>query len=147
MDFMSILRMVSIAGAAVQTVSSVLSNEQMATSIKALMPPDILGQVEDYASKAFAAVQPALRAVAAIQTIISPDKNKTIQGGLNVAAQALGVTLPPLVVDGDYGPKTREMAMAVQKALVEKLGIKLAVDGWWGQLSAAALQIFMQGAK
>lgn len=143
MDFMQIFQWVSIASSVIQTVQSGLSNDTIATQVKAILPANIYAEIITEASKIFSAVKPALQAVAVLQTAL-PDKNKAAQAAMNLGKVALGVTLPDLVVDGTYGAKTQEMATAIQKALAAKLGITLASDGWWGQLSIAALQMFMQ---
>ena len=145
MDFMQIFQWISIATSVIQTIQSGLSNDALATQIKAILPSNIYDEIIATASKIFAAVNPALQAVAVLQTSL-PDKNKAAQAAMNLGKIALGVTLPDLVVDGAYGPKTAEMATALQQALVGKLGssIKVPVDGWWGQLSNTALQLFMQ---
>jgi hypothetical protein len=96
-----------------------------------------------YAGTFFETVKPVFQVLAAVQTAISPDRNKTVQGLLNVVNDKMGLGLAPLVVDGDYGPKTKAMALAVQR----KLGGDVVADGWIGQVSLGALQIFMQGAK
>ncbi len=140
MDFMTLLRLVPVVVTVIDTVRSGLTNDAIAGSLKTLLPANLLGDIQKYAEIAFNLVKPALQVVAAVQTSIDPNRNKTIQNLLNVANEKMGLGLVPLVVDGDYGPKTKEMALAVQR----KLGGDVVADGWIGQMSLAALQGFMQ---
>ncbi len=139
MDFGTIFKAVTTAISVINTVQSGLSNEAVANTIKGLIPGDWFAQAQAWAGSIFDKVKPALQVVAAVQTTIDPNKNKTIQGMLNLANEKMGLGQAPLVVDGIYGPKTKAMALAVQ----QKLGGDVVADGWVGQITLAALEIYM----
>lgn len=147
MDLGAIIGYVGIALKVISAVQSGLSNDAVAAAVKSVIPGDLFGQVQAWAAKLFDKVNPALQVVAAVQTSIDPDKNKTVQNLLNVANTNMKLGLAPLVVDGVYGPKTKEMAAAVQKKLAADLKLEVVVDGWAGQLTQFALQTWMQQNK
>jgi len=67
---------------------------------------------------------------AAATTMFDPIRVKWLQTALNI----LG-TNPPLEVDGEYGPMTKDAVLQFQKAH------DLVADGWAGDLTHAALQL------
>ena len=53
-----------------------------------------------------------------------------------------------LVVDGQYGPKTKKaLVMALQKCLLEIYGCKIKVDGSFGPETKAACRLVAKGDK
>lgn len=144
MDFASLLKIVPIIISVIDTVrnltASGATNEGIAGVLKNIIPANIFAQIQSYAQGLFDNVKPALQVVAAVQTSIDPNRNKTIQNLLNTANDVMKLGVAPLAVDGDYGPKTKEMAIAVQR----KLGGDIVADGWIGSVSLSALQLYMQ---
>jgi murein L,D-transpeptidase YcbB/YkuD len=67
---------------------------------------------------------------AAASTMFDPVRIKWLQTALNV----LGAT-PPLDVDGEYGPMTKDAVLLFQKVH------DLVADGWAGDTTHAALQL------
>jgi hypothetical protein len=67
---------------------------------------------------------------AAASTMFDPIRAKWLQTALNI----LGAN-PPLDVDGEYGPTTKDAVLAFQKTH------ELVADGWAGDLTPAALQL------
>lgn len=119
------------------------TNDFIANALKGMIPAEALPFVQEWAGTLFTSVKPGLQILAAVQTSFDPDRNKTIQNLLNTANDFMKLGLAPLVVDGYYGPKTQEMAKAVQR----KLGGDVVADGWIGTISLGALQVFMQQGK
>jgi len=140
MDFSAFLKWIPIAIQLFNAVRSTVSNSDLSNAIKDIVPADQYNAWQAAAKRIFDSVDPALQVAAAVSVAVDPDKNKTIQGLLNIANAKMSLGLPNLVVDGVYGAKTREMAAAVQK----KLGGDVVVDGWFGMLSLAALEIWMK---
>lgn len=139
MDFMALLKLVPVVVSVIDIVRSGLTNDSIAGALKSLIPANIYADVQKWAGALFDAVKAPLQVVAAVQTTIDPNRNKTIQNMLNLANDKMSLGLAPLVVDGDYGPKTKAMATAVQR----KLGGDVVADGWIGIVSLGALQVFM----
>jgi peptidoglycan hydrolase-like protein with peptidoglycan-binding domain len=71
-----------------------------------------------------------MQTVAAASATFDPNVTKWLQLALN----KLLTPSPKLVVDGVYGPQTRDAVEAAQK----KLGI--TVDGWAGEVTQGAIQ-------
>ena len=84
----------------------------------------------------FPSIDENLAAAAAASTMFDAVRVKWVQTALNV----LGA-MPPLAVDGEYGPLTTE---AVQQFQTSK---GLEVDGWAGDLTHAALQATISKLK
>lgn len=116
------------------------TNDFIANALKGMIPAEALPIVQEWAASLFNSVKPGLQIVAAVQTAFDADRNKTIQNLLNTANDFMKLGLSPLIVDGYYGPKTQDMAKAVQR----KLGGDVVADGWIGTISLGALQMFMQ---
>jgi peptidoglycan hydrolase-like protein with peptidoglycan-binding domain len=80
-------------------------------------------------TRLFPGIDQNLAAAAAASTMFDPVRVKWVQTALNVFG-----TVPPLDVDGEYGPLTTAAVQQFQKSK------GLEVDGWAGDLTHAALQ-------
>ena len=78
----------------------------------------------------FPKIDDKLAPAAAASTMFDPVRVKWIQTALN----GLG-TKPPLDVDGEYGPLTKEAVLQFQKTN------DLVADGWAGDLTHSSLQL------
>jgi putative chitinase len=93
--------------------------------------PQIIPHLASIGAALFPKVTPEVQVVAAASATFDPNVTKWLQVALN----KLITPSPKLVVDGVYGPNTREAVEAVQK----KLGI--TVDGWAGEITQGAIQM------
>jgi murein L,D-transpeptidase YcbB/YkuD len=84
----------------------------------------------------FPAIDERFAAAAAASTMFDPIRVKWVQTALNV----LG-SLPPLDVDGEYGPLTTAAVQRFQQSE------GLDVDGWAGDLTHEALQTAISKSK
>lgn len=103
-----------------------------AGSIFALLPqlaPQIMSIFQELGAELFPTL-PVDQQTQAGAVIADPAKVLFIQGALN----KLGLANPPLVVDGYYGSMTKAAVTAFQTAH------GMTVDGWAGDVTAAALQ-------
>ena len=133
MDPPSILQLAIQYGPIVKSVLDIAkSNEDITSKLQELAGP-IVPLLTDIGSKLFPKAAGAIHAVGGAVAAFDPNVTKWLQGSLN----NLLSPSPNLVVDGIYGPMTRD---AVSKAQ-EKLGLK--VDGLAGQLTRAAIDAFM----
>jgi murein L,D-transpeptidase YcbB/YkuD len=93
----------------------------------------LLGQI---GKQMFPDIDERLAAAAAASTMFDPIRVKWLQTALNV----IGAN-PPLDVDGEYGPKTKDAVLDFQKAH------GLVADGWAGDLTHAALQLALSKTR
>jgi Putative peptidoglycan binding domain len=91
---------------------------------------DLLPLFGKIGAQMFPGIDDRLAPAAAASTMFDPIRVKWLQTALNV----LGAT-PPLDVDGEYGPMTRDAVLQFQKSH------ELVADGWAGDLTHAALQL------
>jgi len=87
----------------------------------------LLGQI---GKQMFPGIDDRFAPAAAASTMFDPIRVKWLQTALNI----LGAN-PPLDVDGEYGPKTKDAVLDFQKTH------ELVADGWAGDLTHAALQL------
>lgn len=111
------------------TIDEATSNHDLATKIGTIAGP-LLPILEQAGSQFFPKVAPELQAAATVMSQFDPSVTKWLQKALNQVLQPS----PNLVVDGQYGPKTK----AAVEQMQAKLGLK--VDGWAGTLTQAAIQ-------
>ena len=129
---MSVLSVIQLAAGLMPTVKGILdaatSNESIVAKIKDVSAP-LAGVLDEVGAFLFPKVAPGLHVAAGAVAAFDPDVTKWLQGSLNVLLDPS----PNLVVDGRYGPMTRD---AVER-LQAKLGLK--VDGWAGEITKAAI--------
>ena len=90
----------------------------------------ILPLLKEIGKQKFPAIDEKFAPAAAASTMFDPIRLKWLQTALNV----LGAN-PPLDVDGEYGPMTKDAVLQFQKAH------DLVADGWAGDTTHAALQL------
>jgi peptidoglycan hydrolase-like protein with peptidoglycan-binding domain len=88
------------------------SNTDLATKVKSLSGP-LAKLLEGIGSELFPKAASGLHIVGGVLAAFSPNYTKWLQGALN-STQSLS---PPLVVDGDYGPKTRAAVEQFRRSL------------------------------
>src|SRR6266567_7677396 len=91
---------------------------------------DLLPLLGEIGKQKFPGIDERLAPAAAASTMFDPIRVKWLQTALNV----LGAN-PPLDVDGEYGPMTKDAVLQFQKAH------DIVADGWAGDLTHAALQL------
>ena len=133
-DFLSIIQLAIQYGPIVKRIiDEATSNDGLVAKLEAEAKP--VGDLILAAGSAlFPKAKPALQIVGGAIAAFDPNTTKWLQGALNVIMPHEGINLPPLVVDGRYGPKTK----AAVEALQTELG--LAVDGIAGNITQAAIQ-------
>ncbi len=126
MNWLSYLPLLIKYGPAVKAIwDEAMSNDDAVTKIRALSAP-LAQAVEGIGAELFPQAAPALHIIGGVVATFDPNVTAWLQKGLNAY---LGTNL---VVDGIYGPKTREAVAAAQT----KLG--LTADGIAGQITQAA---------
>jgi hypothetical protein len=93
----------------------------------------LLGQIGKHM---FPGIDERLAPAAAASTMFDPIRVKWLQTALNV----IGAN-PPLEVDGEYGPNTKDAVLQFQKTH------GLVADGWAGDLTHAALQLALSKTR
>lgn len=91
---------------------------------------DLLPLLKEIGKQQFPEIDEKFAPAAAASTMFDPVRIKWLQTALNV----LGAT-PPLDVDGEYGPMTKDAVLQFQKAH------DLVADGWAGDATHTALQL------
>jgi lysozyme family protein len=129
MDFLSVFQLAIQYGPIVKgLIDEATSNDDLAKKLSALAGP--FGKMlADIGSHLFPKAAPALHIVGGAIAAFDPNVTKWLQGSLNVLLNPS----PNLVVDGRYGPKTRDAVEQLQA----QLGLK--VDGLAGQITQAAI--------
>lgn len=104
------------------------SNAGVVDEIKKLSAP-LATLLQQIGQEFFPKANPTIAIVGGLVAAFDPNTTKWLQGSLNT----LLALNPPLVVDGQYGPKT--------KAAVEQMQAKLGltVDGLAGKLTQATI--------
>jgi hypothetical protein len=97
---------------------------------------DLLPLLRQIGQQMFPGIDDKLAPAAAASTMFDPMRVKWVQTALNV----LG-TNPPLDVDGEYGPKTKDAVLQFQTAH------GLVVDGWAGDVTHTELQLALAKIK
>ncbi len=97
---------------------------------------DLLPLLKEIGKQKFPAIDDRFAPAAAASTMFDPIRIKWLQTALN----ALG-TNPQLVVDGEYGPMTKEAVLKFQQTH------ELVADGWAGDATHAALQLVLSKTK
>lgn len=91
---------------------------------------DLLPLLREIGKQKFPDIDEKFAPAAAASTMFDPIRIKWLQTALNV----LGTT-PPLEIDGEYGPMTKDAVLQFQKVH------ELVADGWAGDATHAALQL------
>lgn len=91
---------------------------------------DLLPILKEIGKQKFPDIDEKFAPAAAASTMFDPIRIKWLQTALNI----LGAT-PPLDVDGEYGPMTKDSVLQFQKAH------ELVADGWAGDATHAAMQL------
>ena len=91
---------------------------------------DLLPLLKEIGKQQFPEIDEKFAPAAAASTMFDPVRIKWLQTALNVLGAA-----PPLDVDGEYGPMTKDAVLQFQKAH------DLVADGWAGDATHAALQL------
>ena len=131
MDPLTVLTLISSAVQAAGNIKGLLDQGGVTKQSLQTTVPQIVPQLASIGAALFPKVAPELQVVAAASATFDPNVTKWLQAALN----KLITPSPNLVVDGVYGPKTREAVEAIQK----KLGID--VDGWAGEITQGAIQL------
>ncbi len=108
------------------------SNLDLAGKIK-LISGSLAALLEEIGGALFPNAKPELHLVGGAIAAFDPNVTKWLQGALN--ALVTPKLNPQLVVDGIYGPHTRDAVSAFQKQM------GLVVDGLAGQITQAAISI------
>jgi peptidoglycan hydrolase-like protein with peptidoglycan-binding domain len=130
MDPLTVLTLISTAVQVAGSVKALLDQGGVTKQSLQTTVPQIIPQLTELGAALFPKVAPAMQVVAAASATFDPNVTKWLQIALN----KLVSPSPNLVVDGVYGPRTREAVEAAQK----KLGI--TVDGWAGEITQGAIQ-------
>ena len=109
-------------------ISQLGRTESVVTKIKEVSAA-LATVLDEVGAFLFPKVAPELHVAAGAVAAFDPDVTKWLQGSLN----ALLEPSPNLVVDGLYGPMTRNAIEQLQA----KLGLK--ADGWAGEITKAAI--------
>ncbi len=106
------------------------TNSGVVDEIKKLSNP-VATLLQQIGQEFFPKANPTIAIVGGLIAAFDPNTTKWLQGALNT----LLALNPPLVVDGQYGPKT--------KTAVEQMQVKLGlvVDGLAGKLTQAAIDM------
>jgi len=131
MDPLTVLSLISTAVQVAGSVKGLLDQGGVSQQSLQATVPQIVPQLASIGAALFPKVAPEMQVVAAASATFDPNVTKWLQAALN----KLLTPSPNLVVDGVYGPKTREAVEAAQK----KLGI--TVDGWAGEATQGAIQL------
>lgn len=91
---------------------------------------DLLPLLKEIGKEKFPGIDERFAPAAAASTMFDPIRIKWLQTALNV----LGAN-PPLDVDGEYGPMTKDAVLHFQKAH------DVVADGWAGDATHVALQL------
>lgn len=92
--------------------------------------PDILSLIQGVGAELFPNLPPADQAAAGALKTFDQTQVRWIQDSMN----KLGIASPALVVDGNYGQRTKDAVTKYQTAH------SLTADGWAGNVTAAAIQ-------
>ena len=130
MDPMTVLTLISTAVQVAGNVKGLLDQGGVTKQSLQTTVPQIIPQLANIGAALFPKVAPEMQVVAAASATFDPNVTKWLQAALN----KLATPSPNLVVDGIYGPRTREAVEAAQK----KLGV--TVDGWAGEITQGAIQ-------
>jgi len=129
MDPLTLLTLISTAVQAAEKIKGQLDQGGVTPQSLQSAVPQIIPQLASIGAALFPKVAPELQVVAAASATFDPNVTKWLQAALN----KLITPSPNLVVDGVYGPRTREAVEAAQK----KFGIP--VDGWAGEVTQGAI--------
>jgi murein L,D-transpeptidase YcbB/YkuD len=91
---------------------------------------DLLPLLREIGKQKFPGIDEKFAPAAAASTMFDPIRIKWLQTAIN----ALGAS-PPLDVDGEYGPMTKDAVLQFQRTH------ELVADGWAGDATHAALQL------
>jgi|SRR5258708_25481942 hypothetical protein len=130
MDPIAVLTLISTSVQVAGKVKELLDKGGVTQQSLETAVPQIVPQLASLGATLFPKVSPEMQTVAAASATFDPNVTKWLQVALN----KLLTPSPKLVVDGVYGPQTREAVEAAQK----RLGI--TVDGWAGEVTQGAIQ-------
>lgn len=123
------LRLAPYIGQFKDAIDEATSNDDLVTKIGKVATP-FVPLLEQLGQQFFPQAASQIHIAAVVMSQFDPSTTKWLQKSLN---QLLAPS-PNLVVDGQYGPRTK----AAVEQLQAKLGLK--VDGWAGQLTQAAIK-------
>jgi peptidoglycan hydrolase-like protein with peptidoglycan-binding domain len=133
MDWMTVMQLAFQWGPTIKSIiDEAATNEDIVTKITHLAP-NVAGVLEQAGLEFFPQAAPQIHIAAAAIAAFDPNTTKWIQNACNSFVDPS----PNLVVDGQYGPKTK----AAVEALQAKLG--LTVDGVAGMLTQAAISALL----
>ena len=130
MDFINLL---PILMRVLQLVPQIQDSLRAGTSVITLLQkfsPDLISVVQGVGKVLFPTLSPAAQAEVGALTTFDQVQVRWIQSTLNT----LKMATPVLVVDGQYGLKTKVAVAAFQSAH------NLTADGWAGKVTTAAMQ-------
>lgn len=129
MDWLSLVQLAMQFGPSIKAIiDEATSNDDIVTKVKAAAP-SLATMLESFGAKLFPTAAPEIHIAAGAIAAFDPSVTKWLQASCNSILNPS----PGLVVDGIYGPKTREAVAALQA----KLG--LPVDGFAGMVTQAAI--------
>jgi len=111
MDPLTVLTVISTSLQVAGTVKELLDKGGVTPQSLETAVPQIVPQLASLGASLFPKVAPEMQAVAAASATFDPNVTKWLQASLN----KLLTPSPNLVVDGVYGPKTRDAVEAAQK--------------------------------
>ena len=136
MDWLAIVQtLIQFASPVKGILDQADTNNGVVGAIKNLAGP-VAGILEQIGASLFPKVAPEFHIAAAAMATFDPNITKWIQGALN----KLVTPSPPLVVDGIYGPMTREAVSQFQA------NNGLVVDGWSGRITQGLLDTLLTKA-
>lgn len=128
-------------------LATTLTNETLLVALKTGVSKVAFGLLEALGKRFFPKV-PDENSAAAGAVLLDNEVTEWLQKGLNLAFDQT-VSYVRLVVDGDYGPKTREAVLLFQaayNAVADKYNLpKLKEDEWAGEETKAVLNMVVQG--
>lgn len=133
LDYIAAIQAVVQWGGAIKGVIDAAStNDDIVTKVKGMVGP-FATLLEGVGANLFPKVKPELHLAAAVMAAFDPNVTKWVQGSLN------GLENSGLVVDGIYGPRTRDAVLAFQ----QKHG--LVADGWAGRITQGVIDGLLSG--
>lgn len=129
MNVLAIIQLVVGLAPSIKAIyDAATNNAGVVDEIKKLSTP-LATLLQQVGQEFFPKADPTIAIVGGLIAAFDPNTAKWLQGSMNILLKLN----PPLVVDGQYGPKTRAAVEQIQT----KFGLK--VDGLAGKLTQAAI--------